>query len=189
MKVIETSFEQVPEGFIHNMIFEFEGRSFSAVVVETENETYIRDCYQVLENLFPIDIPKYFGEFKSDVYSFIYENIQQGYPDAPETQTMASSEGLMKVDWFDYAKQETITQEITQDQLEWLQKQPHIEVEKINDQSPAEIEIISCTEGGKLIGSDKQTIRDFVDEGKLKNFGNDSRYMVNKFEVLKLSQQ
>lgn len=79
MIVIETSFEQIPEGFEHNIRFEFEGRTFLAIVTETIDETYIRDCYHVQENLFPIDIPKYFGEFKSDVFAFIYNNIQEGF--------------------------------------------------------------------------------------------------------------
>lgn len=48
-----------------------------------------------------------------------------------------------------------------------------------------EVEIISCTEGGKLIGADKKTVYDMVKNGELKNYGNDSRYMVNKFELLK----
>jgi hypothetical protein len=79
MILIETSFEQIPQGFQHTIRFEFEGRPFLAIVIETVDEVYIRDCYQVQENLFPIDIPKYFGEFKSDVYTFIYDNIQRGF--------------------------------------------------------------------------------------------------------------
>jgi hypothetical protein len=80
MELLERSFAQTEIGFEHTITFEFEGRTFVAYVTETENETFIRDCYQVLDNLFPIDIPKYFGEYRSDVFSFIYDNIQRGFP-------------------------------------------------------------------------------------------------------------
>ena len=128
MNLVETSFELAPEGFHHRVTFEFEERSFLALVIETVNETFIRDCFEIRENLFPIDIPKYFGEFRNDVFKFIYDNIQRGLP---ETQAMASADGLTKVEWFDYAKQETITEEITQEQLKWLKEQSHIEIDKI----------------------------------------------------------
>ena len=79
MILLASSFEQIAEGFEHNIRFEFEGRSFLAIVKETKDETFIKDCFEEKENLFPIDIPKYFGEFKSEVYSFIYDNIQKGF--------------------------------------------------------------------------------------------------------------
>lgn len=79
MELIETTFIQIEGGFEHTVRFSFEGKTFMAYVVETMNETFIRDCFEVQENLFPIDIPKYFGEFKSDVYTFIYASIQKGF--------------------------------------------------------------------------------------------------------------
>ena len=79
MELIESGFTQIEEGFEHTVRFIFEGRTFLAYVIENINETFIRDCYQVQENLFPIDIPKYFGEFSSDVFTFIYDNIQKGF--------------------------------------------------------------------------------------------------------------
>jgi hypothetical protein len=79
MNLVETTYKQIETGFEHTVKFEFEDRTFFAVVIETVDETYIRDVYQVLDNLFPIDIPKYFGEFKSEVYTFIYDNIQRGF--------------------------------------------------------------------------------------------------------------
>lgn len=79
MELIETGFVQIPEGFEHTIQFTFEGRPFIAIVTETVNETFIRDVFEVKENLFPIDVPKYFGEFASYVYTFIYNNIQQGF--------------------------------------------------------------------------------------------------------------
>jgi hypothetical protein len=79
MILVESSFVQIPSGFEHIIRFEFEGRSFLARVIETQDETYVSDCYQELENLFPINIPKYFGEFSGDVFSFIYNNIQEGF--------------------------------------------------------------------------------------------------------------
>jgi hypothetical protein len=80
MKIHETSFVQIETGFEHTIRFEFENRLFLAMVTETKDETFIRDCFEVKENLFPIDIPKYFGAFSSDVFSFIYDNIQRGFP-------------------------------------------------------------------------------------------------------------
>jgi hypothetical protein len=81
MELVETSFIQIESGFEHTIKFIFETRTFIAYVTETQDETYIRDCFEVNENrLFPIDIPRYFGEFRSDVFSFIYNNIQEGFP-------------------------------------------------------------------------------------------------------------
>lgn len=82
MELIETSFVQVPTGFEHTIIFEFEQRQFRALVVETQDETFVQDCFHVIPmgNLVVIDIPKYFGSFKSDVFTFIYDNVQKGFP-------------------------------------------------------------------------------------------------------------
>jgi hypothetical protein len=80
MNLIETTYQNIEVGFEHTVKFDFEGRTFFAVVIESEEETFIRDCYQLKENLFPIDIPKYFGEFSGDVFTFIYNNIQRGFP-------------------------------------------------------------------------------------------------------------
>ena len=129
MELIETTFESVPEGFHHRVTFEFYERTFVALVVETTNETLIRDCFEVRENLMPIDIQRYFGEFKNDVYTFIYDNIQRGLP---VTQAMAPADGFKNVSWFDYVKQESFTEDVTDDHLEWMQKQKHIEIDKIN---------------------------------------------------------
>jgi hypothetical protein len=78
MELIERTFEQVTGGFLHTVKFTFENRSFFAIVSETEEETFVQDCYVVLDHHFPIDIPKYFGEFSGDVFTFIYNNIQSG---------------------------------------------------------------------------------------------------------------
>jgi hypothetical protein len=80
MELLETSFTQIEGGFQHTVKFTFENRTFFAVINETEEETFVQDCYVVLDHHFPIDIPKYFGEFKSDVFTFIYNNIQRGFP-------------------------------------------------------------------------------------------------------------
>lgn len=39
----------------------------------------------------------------------------------------------IKVTWFDYVKQESFTEKITEAQLEWLKEQKHIEVEKVEE--------------------------------------------------------
>lgn len=80
MNLIETTFNTIEGGFEHTVKFEFEGRTFIAFITESPDELFIRDCFQVLDNLFPIDIPKYFGEFKSEVYTFIYDNVSKGFP-------------------------------------------------------------------------------------------------------------
>jgi hypothetical protein len=80
MELIETTYTQTEAGFEHTVKFDFEGRIFFALVSETQDETYVRDCFLVLDNNFPIDIPKYFGEYSGDVFTFIYNNIQRGFP-------------------------------------------------------------------------------------------------------------
>jgi hypothetical protein len=81
MKLIETGFKQIEIGFEHYVTFEFEGRQFTAYVEETQNETFVKDVFYLvpLGNRLAIDIPKYFGSFSSDVFTFIYDNIQEGF--------------------------------------------------------------------------------------------------------------
>ena len=128
MILVESNFEMVPEGFHHSITFEFEGRTFFALVVETQNETFIRDCFVVLENHLPIDIPKYFGEFKNDVFQFIYDSITYGLPESPSEASVTS---LVKVEWFDYAKETKHVKMISQVELEWMQEQRHIKINKV----------------------------------------------------------
>lgn len=48
--------------------------------------------------------------------------------------TSKESLGTMyKVTWFDYVKQETITEVIPNEHLLWLKEQKHIEVEKVEE--------------------------------------------------------
>jgi hypothetical protein len=56
-------------------------------------------------------------------------------------------------------------------------------------QEPKQIEIISCTEAGKLLESDKETVRQMVFNGELKNYGNQHRPMVSKVDVIKLKKR
>lgn len=81
MELVETGFKQIESGFEHFVTFEFEGRQFTAYVEETQNETFVKDVFYLvpLGNRLAVDIPKYFGSFSSDVFSFIYNNIQQGF--------------------------------------------------------------------------------------------------------------
>lgn len=81
MELIETGFKQIDGGFEHYVTFEFEKRQFTAYVVETVDETFVQDCFYLvpLGNRLAIDIPKYFGSFSSDVFTFIYDNIQRGF--------------------------------------------------------------------------------------------------------------
>jgi hypothetical protein len=81
MELIETGFKQLEGAFEHYVTFEFEGRQFTAYVVETVDETFVQECFHIipLGNRLAIDIPKYFGEYSSDVFTFIYNNIQEGY--------------------------------------------------------------------------------------------------------------
>lgn len=66
--------------FEHDLAFEFESRSFEAKVMETKDQTYVVECFEITKNEpIEIDIPTHFGAFKSDVYTFIYDNIQRGY--------------------------------------------------------------------------------------------------------------
>ena len=81
MELVETGFKQIESGFEHYVTFEFENRQFTAYIVETVDETFIQDCFYLvpLGNRLAVDIPKYFGSFSSDVFSFIYDNIQKGF--------------------------------------------------------------------------------------------------------------
>ena len=49
------------------------------------------------------------------------------------------------------------------------------------------LKIISCTEAGALLKTDKEAVRNLVKAGKLKNYGNESRFMVNEFDVIDIS--
>jgi hypothetical protein len=66
--------------FIHTIVFNCQGKNFESHVVETPHETYESYTYLMTRNgAKDIDIPKYFGEHSSEVYTFIYNNIQRGY--------------------------------------------------------------------------------------------------------------
>ena len=80
MELIETTYTQTDAGFEHTVKFSFENRTFFALVDETPDETFIRDCFLVLDNNQTINIPQYFGAFSDDVFNFIYNNIQRGFP-------------------------------------------------------------------------------------------------------------
>lgn len=47
------------------------------------------------------------------------------------------------------------------------------------------LKIISCTEAGNLLNTNKEAVRKLVEAGSLKNYGNKCRYMVNEIEILK----
>lgn len=82
LKIASNVLKRDDGSFFHTIIFNFEGRNFEAHVLETEEETYVEYCYQMNASgggVEPIDIPKYFGRFASEVFDFIYKNIQRGY--------------------------------------------------------------------------------------------------------------
>ena len=56
-------------------------------------------------------------------------------------------------------------------------------------QPPKQPEIISCTEAGKLLESDKETVRQMVFNGELKNYGNQHRPMVNRIDIVNLKKR
>jgi hypothetical protein len=51
-----------------------------------------------------------------------------------------------------------------------------------------ENKIISCTEAGKLLNKSKLEVRKMVEQGLLKNLGNEYRYMVSEKEVINLQK-
>jgi hypothetical protein len=51
-----------------------------------------------------------------------------------------------------------------------------------------ENKIISCTEAGKLLNKSKLEVRTMVEQGLLKNLGNEYRYMVSEKEVINLQK-
>jgi hypothetical protein len=42
------------------------------------------------------------------------------------------------------------------------------------------VNIISCTEAGKILNVSKDEVKELVEQQKLNNFGSDYRYMVSK---------
>ena len=54
------------------------------------------------------------------------------------------------------------------------------------NRSEENIEIISQTEAGKLLNKSKFEVHQMILAGKLKNMGNQHRFMVDKNEVLKI---
>jgi hypothetical protein len=59
---------------------------------------------------------------------------------------------------------------------------------KINKKEALTMNIISCTEAGKILNKSKSEVRELVEQQKLNNFGNDYRYMVSKEEVESLKK-
>lgn len=56
----------------------------------------------------------------------------------------------------------------------------------LEDNFTTEFKEISQTEAGKILGKTKEEVHNMVLDGTLKNYGNESRFMVNEFEVKKL---
>lgn len=51
------------------------------------------------------------------------------------------------------------------------------------------MKILSCTEAGKILNLEKSQVRELVEQEKLKNYGNEYRYMVSENEVLKVKEE
>ena len=77
-------------------------------------------------------------------------------------------------------------QVLFQNKLKFMFEIPMIE-KFIDDLQKEQLKIISCTEAGALLNTDKETIRNLVKTGKLKNYGNESRFMVNQFDIIDIS--
>ena len=58
--------------------------------------------------------------------------------------------------------------------------------DSLEDNFTTEFKEISQTEAGKILGKTKEEVHNMVLNGVLKNYGNESRFMVNEFEVKKL---
>jgi peroxiredoxin family protein len=59
---------------------------------------------------------------------------------------------------------------------------------KINKKETLSMNIISCTEAGKILNISKDEVKELVEQQKLNNFGSDYRYMVSKEEVNSLKK-
>lgn len=63
-----------------------------------------------------------------------------------------------------------------------------IELLQAEKQQQSFQEIISQTEAAKLLHKSKADVHQMVQDGKLKNYGNQSRFMVNKADVLNIKE-
>jgi len=50
------------------------------------------------------------------------------------------------------------------------------------------MKILSCTEASKLLNSTKEQVRNLVDQKRLRNYGNNFRYMVLESDVLEIKK-
>lgn len=71
-----TTFENHKE---HAMMFQFENKTFEAVVIDKENESFVAYCYWIhKQRQIEIDIPEFFGKgFSSGVHSLLYDYIEK----------------------------------------------------------------------------------------------------------------
>lgn len=74
--------------FEHTFRFDFAGKDFEVLVVETADETYVAECLWIHgRGMVEVDIPDFFGKgFSHDVFSMIYEEVENAAKNAEEDE-------------------------------------------------------------------------------------------------------
>ncbi len=65
--------------FEHCLMFEFGGKIFESLVVDSNDETYVSECYLLEKGQQPleIEIPIYFGGFATDIFKSLYSRVHE----------------------------------------------------------------------------------------------------------------
>jgi hypothetical protein len=65
--------------FEHCLMFEFGGKIFETLVVDSNDETYVSECLLLEKAQQPleIEIPTYFGGFAPDIYKLLYARVHE----------------------------------------------------------------------------------------------------------------
>jgi hypothetical protein len=74
--------------FEHAMMFEFGGKIFEALIIDSNDETYVSECLLLEKGQQPleIEIPTYFGGFTSDIFKLLYERVHEIEEDGDEDE-------------------------------------------------------------------------------------------------------
>lgn len=82
--ILAHSITKYQKYFEHAILFEFGGKSFEVLIVDSNDETYVSEAFLLEKGQQPIEIeiPKFFGGFATDIYKMLYDRVHEPIEDS-----------------------------------------------------------------------------------------------------------
>lgn len=80
MMILTHSITTLKNSNEHAILFEFAGKTFEALIVDTVDETYVAECLLLdkMQQPIEIDIPAFFGTgFSGEIYRLLYDRVHE----------------------------------------------------------------------------------------------------------------